>query len=413
MNQDSQIVIIGGGAAGFFAAIRCAEINPGQRVVILEQGVDVLAKVRISGGGRCNVTHACFDPQALARFYPRGEKELRGPFTRFQPKDTIAWFEKGGVRLKTEADGRVFPITDRSETIVSNLIRRAVDSDVVISTRAEVNSVERDPPGAGFLVRTLRGEIVRCQKVLVATGGARAPFEWIRKLGHTIEEPVPSLFTLSIRDPRLKGLAGVSVEMGEVRLRGSQHAQSGPILITHWGLSGPAVLRLSAWEARALDDKKYNAEVEINWTGGRQVEEIAGELKQEKERDSHHRPSAHSSFGLPNRLWRRFVEYVGIGEEEPWASVSNVRIRRLAEELCRGIYIVAGKGPYKEEFVTCGGVCLHEVNFRTMESKIVPGIYFAGEVLDIDGITGGFNLQNAWTTGWLAGSALGGCNPKR
>jgi predicted Rossmann fold flavoprotein len=406
MKQDSgRLIVIGGGAAGFFGAIAAGETGI-RDATILEAGPEVLTKVRISGGGRCNLTHHCFDPRELADSYPRGKRSLLGPFHRWQPADTVDWFEKRGVALKTEEDGRMFPATDDSRTVVDCLTRAARDSGVAWRTRCGVSSV-RAAPGGGFLVETTSGEQLRAQWVLIATGGirsgqARKPAE---AAGHPLADPVPSLFTFRIDDPRLAGLQGVSVP--EAILRAERLETSGPLLVTHWGLSGPAVLKLSAWGARTLAGRGYRFDLRIDWTGGVPPDELRGTFETQRRAHGTRKVVRHSAAeGVTRRLWQRLCATAGIGETLTWAELSKTQTRKLTEELTGGRYAVLGKSPNKDEFVTCGGVRLNDVNLKTMESKLVPGLFFAGEVLDIDGLTGGFNFQAAWTTGRIAGEAV-------
>ena len=399
------VVVVGGGAAGFFAAITCAETQPHGRVTLLEKSRRFLSKVRISGGGRCNVTHACFDPATLVQSYPRGGQALRGPFSRFQPRDTLTWFARRGVRLKTEPDGRIFPVSDSSATIVDCLIRAAQSAGVRIRTEADVVSIERR--GSGFSIGLKTDGCIEGDRVLIATGGERSAYAWAAALGHTIEPPVPSLFTFAIPDPRLKGLSGVSVSNVHLRLAGTRLEQTGSLLITHGGLSGPAVLKLSAWGARILHDRNYRADLIVNWLPGWSADDLSRRLTEIKTEHARRSVTAHSPFDLPQRAWERLARAAGIEDDRRWADVSKQHMNQLAHELLRGAYAIRGKGVFKEEFVTCGGVNLDEVNFKTMESRRCPGLYFAGEVLDIDGLTGGFNFQSAWTTGWIAGQAMG------
>ncbi len=403
--SSPQVVVIGGGAAGFFAAIACAETHPHSRVVILEKSRALLSKVRISGGGRCNVTHACFEPSGLIQNYPRGGRELRGPFTRFQPRDTVDWFARHGVRLKTEADGRLFPVTDRSETIVDCLIETARRAGVEIRTEVALDSIERSE--SSFVINLKSHAALIGDRVLLATGSNRQGYQWAAKLGHTLEPPVPSLFTFTLDDARLIDLAGISVEKVRVQLDGTPIEQIGPVLITHWGLSGPAILKLSAWGARVLHDSHYHAKLLINWLPDYSTSELQRKLAALKAEHPRQSVAATSPLSLPSRLWKRLAAASGIGVDRRWADVSKQQLLALTNELSRGAYAIKGKGVFKEEFVTCGGVRLDEVNFKTMESRRCPGLYFAGEILDIDGITGGFNFQSAWTTGWIAGRAMG------
>jgi predicted Rossmann fold flavoprotein len=401
----SQLIVIGGGAAGFFAAIACAEACPQHHVVILEKTVTLLAKVRLSGGGRCNVTNACFDPAVLVQHYPRGGAALRGPFTRFQPRDTIEWFARHGVHLKTEADGRVFPTTDRSSIIVECLISAAQQAGIEIRTSVTIDAIERAEQ-AGFVVRSRSGQPLLADRVLLATGSNRHGYAWAAALGHTIEPPVPSLFTLTIDDPRLQGLAGISVPDAQVQIEGTRLRQRGPVLITHWGLSGPAILKLSAWGARVLHDQQYQADVRISWLPDLNDDQLRQRLLALKSEQARLIVAVTSPLGLPLRLWQKLIGAAGLTAEQRWTELSKWQIAALIEQLLRGMYRVQGKGAFKEEFVTCGGVNLDEVNFKTMESRQCPGLYFAGEILDVDGVTGGYNFQAAWTTGWLAGQAM-------
>jgi len=412
--------VIGGGAAGFFGAVACATAHPHSQVTLLEAGRQPLSKVRISGGGRCNVTHACFDPVGLVQYYPRGGKALRGAFTRFQAKDTVAWFQSHGVQLKTEADGRMFPVTDSSETIVDCLFDAAEAAGVKIRTGTAVKSISRRFPLAasergeelkgGFKVALKNDEILECDRILLATGSNPQGYRWAKDLGHTVEPPVPSLFTFNIPDPRLQDLAGVSVNDARLRLPDAPSTlkeQTGPLLITHWGLSGPAVLKLSAWGARFLQNQHYQTPLLVNWLPQYNQESLAKMLLAVKSQLPRRQIATSCPVPIPKRLWVSLVTHVGIGAEERWAEVSKKALNQLVQELNQGRYLIKGKGVFKEEFVTCGGVSLKEVDFKTMESRLVPGLYFAGEILDIDGVTGGFNFQSAWTTAWLAGQAMG------
>ncbi len=400
------VVVIGGGAAGFFGAIACAEADPNAKVVILEKTRQLLAKVRISGGGRCNVTHHCFLPRLLITHYPRGSKALLGPFTRFQPADTIKWFEKRGVSLKTESDGRLFPTTDSSETIIACLLQEAKKQGVEIRLQTEVLGMKKKPDGRLCLTLS-SGEELLADKILVATGSNPKIYGMLAELGHRPIPPVPSLFTFHISDSRLEGLSGIAVPHAALSLCDTSLAETGPLLITHWGLSGPAVLKLSAWGARLLHERNYSAVLEINWLPDLNQNQALERIREKKREVPHRTVCNESCFPLPKNLWKRLAIAAGIEEGRLFAHLSHKQILALLEQLFRGRFVICGKSAYKEEFVTAGGIDTDEVNFQTMESLICPGLYFAGEVLNIDGITGGFNFQNAWTTSWLAGQAIG------
>lgn len=415
------IAIVGGGAAGFFAAITAAEASPESVVTIYEATAHLLAKVKVSGGGRCNVTHACFEPRELVKRYPRGARELLGAFSRWQPRDTVEWFEARGVKLKTESDGRMFPVTDSSQTIVDCLMAAARDAGVVIRTNCGVKSVERAGPSAlsaeanalGSTRSTFRftlttGETVDCDRLLLAAGGNRsnAGFTIAAQFGHTIEPPVPSLFTFNIKDPRLADLAGVSVEEAVTEVAGQKLKERGPLLVTHWGLSGPAILKLSAWGARSLHDCGYRFTLRVNWAPKYNAETARAALEAARAANPKKQITTWCPVGLPARLWEKLVAAAGLAPDAIWTGIGNAALRALAAQVCEAEFAVDGKSTFKEEFVTCGGVRLGEVDFKTMESRLVPGLHFAGEFLDVDGITGGFNFQNAWTTGRLAGLAM-------
>lgn len=402
-------LVAGGGAAGYFAAIACAEANPAAAVTLCEATAQPLAKVRISGGGRCNVTHACFDPRELSLGYPRGGRELLGPFHQWQPSDTVAWFAARGVELKTEADRRMFPITDDSATVIDCLTAAADRAGVRVRTRAAVKAAERrTSPGAGYRAQLATGETIDCDRLLLATGGGKssAGLAIAQSLGHTIEPLAPSLFTFHIDDARLQGLEGISVADATARLPDTRLSARGPVLVTHWGLSGPAILKLSAWAARELAACDYRFTVGLNLWGGGTVAQAQAELATARTAYPRRQINSANPFAIPARLWERLVGAAGIAAETVWTSVSNAALQALASQVTAAEFAVAGKSLNKEEFVTCGGVRLAEVDFRTMESRRSPGLYLAGEVLDIDGVTGGFNLQSAWTTGRLAGLAM-------
>lgn len=405
-----QIAIIGGGAAGFFAAITCAEANPKARVLLLEKTSKLLAKVRVSGGGRCNVTHHCFTPAVFAQHYPRGAKQLKEAFKQFGARETVDWFAQRGVKLKAEADGRMFPITDSSETIIECLLQQARRAGVHIRTSASVESIlpVQQDGNQHFILQFAGGESIKADKVLVSTGGnpKSQGYDWLRQLGHTIQEPVPSLFTFNVPGSPLKELQGVAVPQARVRIAGQKLEYEGPLLITHWGYSGPAVLKLSAWGARLFYDQKYNFTALIQWVPGQTEESLRQELQTFRQAHPKKIVNSNPLFGLPQRLWQGLTQLAEVPEEVRWAELPAKNTNKLVEALLRMPVAVNGKTTFKEEFVTCGGIDLKEVNMKTMESRLQPGLYFAGEVLDIDGITGGFNFQAAWTTGYLAGKAM-------
>lgn len=387
------LIILGGGAAGIFSALTAKAASPSKKVLVLEKSAKLLTKVKISGGGRCNVTHACFDPKALCQNYPRGGKELLGPFHRFQPQDTIDWFYRRGVKLKTEADGRMFPTTDHSETIIQCLLGEARNLGVEILTVKKVEKIEK---GAIFTLH-LKDRVLETKRLLLATGSSPQGYAWAKEFGHTLIEPLPSLFTFNVPSSSLKSLSGVSLDQVELSIAG--YRQTGPMLITHFGFSGPAAIKLSAWAARELAEKNYRDTLRIKWVEGAPL----GPLLALKETAPQKNLASECPFPLPKALWRHFTEKMGKLRDIP-----NKTLRQLAEKLQSDPYQVEGKTTNKEEFVTCGGVKLSEVDFKTMESRRCPGLHFAGEILNIDGVTGGFNFQNAWTTGYLAG--FGNCS---
>lgn len=403
------VVVAGGGAAGCFAAITCAEAAPATRVTVLEKSPLFLAKVRISGGGRCNVTHACFEPRDLSRHYPRGGAALRGPFTRFQPRDTRAWFERRGVKLKIEPDGRMFPASDSSRAILECLTRSARAAGVTLRPRCEVTALARRPAG-GFTLALAGGERLDCERLMLATGGCRTAADGSLPLalGHSLEPPVPSLFAFRLATPWGRELAGVAVADAELSLPGPGLRERGPLLFTHTGLSGPAILRLSAWGARALHAARYQFPLRVNWLPHLGPAALAAQLDHRRAAEPARRIANSPLSPLPARLWQRLVQAAGIPPETRWAGLPRAARHQLIEHLRATELQVNGRSPNQDEFVTCGGVRLREVNFHTMESRLCPGLYFGGELLDIDGLTGGFNLQAAWTTGWIAGRAMAG-----
>ena len=400
------VVIVGGGAAGFFTAINLAEKNPKFTIALLERGKEVLTKVRVSGGGRCNVTHACFVPNDLVKFYPRGEKELRGPFHQFCSGDTIEWFEKHGVKLKIEEDGRMFPVSDSSQTIIDCFLNTAKKYKIDILTGQSVQSIFRSEDS--WKVET-NHQTFRCNNLVMTTGSNPKIWEMLEKLGHTIVPPVPSLFTFNIKDKRIKDLMGVSA-FASVKVKNSKLSASGPLLITHWGMSGPGILRLSAWGARELFDKNYQFILEVNWLNDATLEETESVLKELKLEHAKKVVAKKSPFDFPNRLWESLVLASEISTETKWADLSKKQLHHLALQLTNGKFQVNGKSTFKEEFVTAGGIDLKEINFKTMESKLLPKVFFAGEIVNIDAITGGFNFQNAWTGGFIVSESIANCH---
>lgn len=402
MNQNFDIIIVGGGAAGFFTAINIVEKNPKIKVAILERGAEVLQKVRISGGGRCNVTHACFEPNELVKFYPRGEKELRGPFHQFCSGDTIEWFEKHGVELKIEEDGRMFPVSNSSQTIIDCFLKATKKLGISVLTGQSVQSIFKKE---NLWKIETQNENYLAEKLVMATGSNPKIWEMLQQQGHAIVNPVPSLFTFNIKDPRIKELPGVSAQVS-VKVKDSKLASTGPLLITHWGMSGPAILKLSAWGARILHDKNYQFTIFVNWLNDIDTEEAEELLKALKQEQAKKTVSKKSPFEITNRLWESLVLASGISAEAKWADLSKNQIQNVAKQLTNASFQVNGKSTFKEEFVTAGGIDLKEINFKTMESKIHENLYFAGEIVNIDAITGGFNFQNAWTSGFILANAI-------
>jgi predicted Rossmann fold flavoprotein len=394
-----EFVIIGGGAAGMFAALAAKTANPSVQVTLLEKSAVLLAKVRVSGGGRCNVTHACFDPKELVRNYPRGNKELLGPYYRFQPQDTIDWFEARGVLLKTEEDGRVFPVTDSSQTIIDCLIGEARQTGVEFLFKQKIKNICYKN---GLFEISCEGiESFHTPKLLLATGSSPEGHRWAEQLGHSIQDPVPSLFTFNIPHSPLTHLSGISWGPADVSLPDGKLSVQGSILITHFGLSGPAILKLSAWGSRFLHACHYQSPIVINWLPAFTEEALFKQLRATKEKYPAQNASTANPMRLPKNLWNTLLQ--GKGEYKMLA-LSDKELRSISRTLHHSVYNIHGKTTHKEEFVTCGGVSLQEIDFKTLQSKICPGLYFAGEILDIDGVTGGFNFQNAWTTGYIAGT---------
>ncbi|MDP3679434.1 MAG: NAD(P)/FAD-dependent oxidoreductase [Flavobacterium sp.] len=406
MNQNYDIIIVGGGAAGFFTAINIVEKNPKLKVAILERGAEVLQKVRISGGGRCNVTHACFEPNELVKFYPRGEKELRGPFHQFCSGDTIEWFEKHGVELKIEADGRMFPVSNSSQTIIDCFLKATQKLGIAVLTGQSVQSIfNPEVSGENFWKIETQTENYLAEKLILATGSNPKVWEMLQNFGHAVVSPVPSLFTFNIKDSRIKELPGVAAQV-TVKVKDTKLTSTGPLLITHWGMSGPAILKLSAWGARILHDKNYQFTIFVNWLNDEDTADVEKKLKDLKQEHAKKSVSKKSPFELTNRLWESLVLASGIEMETKWADLSKIQLQNLAIQLTNGTFQVNGKSTFKEEFVTAGGIDLKEINFKTMESKLHENLYFAGEIVNIDAITGGFNFQNAWTSGFIVANAI-------
>ncbi len=402
--MKKKLIIIGGGAAGYFAGINAAELNPNLEVVILEGNNKVLQKVKVSGGGRCNVTNACFTPQELVEFYPRGKKELLGPFHQFMTGDTMEWFENRGVSLKIEEDNRVFPESNSSQTIIDCFEEAAKNAGVEIKLSHRVEAIIKKEDK--FSIKTTFKEFI-ADYLLIATGSNTKIWNLILKLGHTIIKPVPSLFTFKIVDERLKDIPGISVSNASVKVLYSKLKEHGPLLITHWGLSGPAILKLSAWGALELFKNNYNFEIEVNWLS-KKTEFVLEFLKSEKKKNAKKQVILRSVFEeIPKRLWVKMVKASNILETLQWAQLTNIQLENLANQLTRCKFKVNGKSTFKDEFVTAGGIDLKEINFKRFESKLHKNLFFAGEILNIDAVTGGFNFQNAWTGGWIVANSVG------
>jgi hypothetical protein len=398
-----KVIIVGGGAAGFFTAINAKEMNPDLDITILEKGKEVLQKVKISGGGRCNVTHACFEPKELVKFYPRGEKELLGPFHQFMTGDTFEWFEQRGIPLKIEADNRVFPESNSSQTIIDCFLNAVDNLGIEVIKNCGVNAIEKKDTQWKLITKE---RTFICDKLVVAAGSSKKVWELVKTLDHTIVPPVPSLFTFNIKDARIKDLLGISVPNASVQLLDTKLEAAGPLLITHWGLSGPAVLKLSAFGARILAEKQYNYKVVVNWLS-RPTDKIQNVLLNLKKKQPKKQVILRSPFEeIPRRLWERFVTASQIKSTQNWADLSHVQIEVLANQMTKCAFQANGKSTFKEEFVTAGGIDLKEINFKRFESKKHNNLFFVGEVLNIDAVTGGFNFQNAWTGGWLCAKAI-------
>lgn len=402
---QKRFVIIGGGAAGFFAAIRLADACPQAKVLILEAGKDVLQKVRISGGGRCNVTHDCYEPKALAAHYPRGERLLKGAFHHFSPEDMVDWLKRRGVMTKVESDGRIFPVSNDSMSIIRCFKKEVERLGIQVRTSAKVVDIE--PKEEGYAITLRGGEVKEAEALLIATGSNAKMWQLLANKGYKMVEAVPSLFTFNIKDERIKGLAGVVQEPARVQVIGHKKLQAeGPLLVTHWGMSGPAILRLSAWGARSLAALSYDFKIIIQWLTKETLETVHQQLLGLQKEQAKRFIIKRCPFEMPLRLWQSLVKYAGIEETTSWADLTKKQRTRLANELIQGEWTVSGKSTFKEEFVTAGGVALKEIHTKSFESKRHTNLFFAGEVLDIDAITGGFNFQAAWTGAWIAASTL-------
>ena len=402
IKREFDIVIVGGGAAGFFAAINTAEQNPDLKIAILERGKEGLQKVKISGGGRCNVTHAEFIPSELVLNYPRGEKELLGPFHSFMTGDTIAWFEERGVELKIEEDGRMFPVSNSSQTIIDCFLNEAKKHNVELLYNHAVKAIH--PLNNGFKIETSQGTF-ESDKLLVTTGSNPKIWKLLEDLGHKIIQPVPSLFTFDIKDKRIKDIPGVVAKHAEIKVVGTDLESNGPLLITHVGMSAPAILKLSAFGAVELAKRNYNFQIEVNFIS-LDTESCLDYLKNCKQEFAKKAVVNSTQFDLPKRLWKQLILAANINDNERWADINKQQLENLAEQLTKAIFQVTGKSTFKDEFVTAGGVDLKEVNFKTFESKLIPNLYFAGEVINVDAVTGGFNFQNAWTGAYIASASI-------
>ncbi|MBL0147136.1 MAG: NAD(P)/FAD-dependent oxidoreductase [Chitinophagaceae bacterium] len=405
MNKK-KLIVIGGGAAGFFCAVNAARMNPVLDVVILEKTNKLLSKVKISGGGRCNVTHACFSIAEIIKRYPRGDNFLKKAFQHFFTTDTITWFKERGVELKTEDDGRMFPASNTSQTIIDCLVKEANKFGVEIIMNADVVEIFQTPNQ--FNLTLANGKLFVADFVCIASGGypKSAQFEWLKKLGHSIENPMPSLFTFNIADKVLTALMGIVVENAVVKITGTKLQQQGPVLITHWGLSGPAVLKLSAWAAKELATKNYDFGLMINWLPDYNENSLRDKFQLLRFENAAQKIANKNPFELPNRFWEYLLKISGVKDDCRWADLPAKEQNKLVKNICTQEVKVKGKTTFKDEFVTAGGILLSEIDANTMQSKIVPNLFFAGEVINVDGITGGFNFQNAWTTGWIAAKKI-------
>jgi predicted Rossmann fold flavoprotein len=404
------LVIIGGGAAGFFSAVNAARMNPSLRVTILEKSGKLLSKVKVSGGGRCNVTHACFDITEMSRNYPRGGNFVKKTFHHFFTADTVNWFEERGIKLKRESDGRMFPVSDTSQTIINCLLEEAAKRQVAVRVHTEAAGIKMAK--AKFKIETKTGEIIDTDYLLIASGGIVQldKAAWLKEFGHQIQKPVPSLFTFNLAKEKAASsvtqLMGVTVEKVSIKISGTKLLQQGPLLITHWGFSGPAVLKLSAWGARELSERNWNFDISINWLGDMNEQELRESFAEMRQTTPSQRIKTKNKFQIPNRLWDFLASISGVKEDMRWADLPSGVQNNFIRNLCSYTACIKGKTTFKEEFVTAGGITTSEIDHNTMMSKLVPNLFFAGEVMDVDGVTGGFNFQHAWTSGYIAAKAI-------
>jgi len=412
--MQKTLVVAGGGAAGFFCAVTAARLNPALKVILVEKTGKLLSKVKVSGGGRCNVTHACFSIPDMVKKYPRGSNFVKKIFHQFFTTDTIQWFEERGVKLKTEADGRMFPVSNSSQTIIDCLLQEAKTFNIEIRLHHEIKKITSSVESPHFNIYFNNDLILQADFICLATGGypKTSQFDWILQTGHGIAEPVPSLFTFNMPNNSVTTLMGVSVPQAQVKISGTDLKEKGPLLITHWGMSGPAILKLSAWGARILKEKEYQFEIRVNWLGGMNDQTLRDEMLLMRESSGGKKIGQKNPWDLPQRLWEWLLEESGIGDLH-WADLPATLQNKLIQNLTNQAFPVQGKTTFKEEFVTAGGVNLSEIHHHTMESRVCPGIFFAGEVLDVDGVTGGFNFQHAWSTGFIAGKSISGMTDDR
>lgn len=405
--MQKTLVVAGGGAAGFFCAVTAARLNPGLKVIMVEKTGKLLSKVKVSGGGRCNVTHACFSIPEMVKKYPRGSNFVKKTFHQFFTSDTIQWFEERGVPLKTEADGRIFPVSNSSQSIIDCLLQEANKYSVEIRLHHEIKNIEYKNSSYPFITHFNNELRLPTDFICLASGGYPKPnmFDWILPSGHTIEAPVPSLFTFNMPGNSVTSLMGISVPDAQVKITGESLRERGPLLITHWGMSGPAILKLSAWGARMLKEKEYRFEIRVNWLGDTNERSVHDEMQMIRDSAGGKKIRQKNPWDLPQRLWEWLLEQSGI-KDIHWADLPSTLQNKLIQHLTNMPFSVDGKTTFKEEFVTAGGIRLSEINHHTMESRIRPGLYFAGELLDVDGITGGFNFQHAWTSGYIAGKSI-------